>query len=168
MIEINGTIIAQIVNFLIILAIITKFAYKPLMQVLEERQAKIAKDISDAEKERLQAEELKRDYQKQLADAQKKSQQIIDAALKQAETLKGEILAEAKAEQGRMIENAMAEIAREQKQAVKEIRAEIASMVMLSTEAVLKRNITEADNKKFVQDFLTKLEKNEVGGIYVN
>lgn len=168
MIEINGTIIAQVVNFLILMAILAKVAYKPLMQALEDRREKIAADIASAENDRAAADSLKKDYQRQLAEAQQKAQQMVDKAIKQAEGMKSEILAEAKAEQTRMLQNTAAEIAREQKKAIDDMKAEIAAMVMLSTEAILKRNVTSADNVQFVKDFVNKLEQGKVGGSYVN
>ena len=78
LVELNGTLIAQIVNFLILVGILTKFAYKPLMQALEDRQKKIADSIDPAERERQEAQQLKLNYQQQLSDARAEAQAIVE------------------------------------------------------------------------------------------
>ena len=85
MISINGTLLFQFLNFFVLVAILAKFAYKPMLKVLEERRNKISSDLNDAEQSRLAAEKLKADYEQQLQTAQEKAQAIIDKAVKQAE-----------------------------------------------------------------------------------
>ena len=84
MISINGTLLFQFLNFFVLVAILAKFAYKPMLKVLEERRNKISSDLNDAEQSRLAAEKLKADYEQQLQTAQEKAQAIIDKAVKQA------------------------------------------------------------------------------------
>ena len=91
MVELNGTLIAQIVNFLILVGILTKFAYKPLMKALEDRQKKIADSIDSAERERQEAQQLKLNYQQQLSDARAEAQAIVEKAEKLAEETKEQI-----------------------------------------------------------------------------
>ena len=69
LVEFDATFFAQIINFLILLFILGKFAYKPLMKVLDERRERVANDLEAAEKTRVEAEALKAQYSKQLADA---------------------------------------------------------------------------------------------------
>ena len=82
MISINGTLLFQFLNFFVLVAILAKFAYKPMLKVLEERRNKISSDLNDAEQSRLAAEKLKADYEQQLQTAQEKAQAIIDKAVK--------------------------------------------------------------------------------------
>ena len=113
MVDINATLIAQIINFLILLFILKKFAYGPLMQVMKEREDKISSSLEAADNDKKAAEELKAQYQKQLALARTQAQEIVDKAIKIAEESKQQILAEARAENERMLQNAKAEIERE-------------------------------------------------------
>ena len=73
MISINGTLLFQFLNFFVLVAILAKFAYKPMLKVLEERRNKISSDLNDAEQSRLAAEKLKADYEQQLQTAQRLS-----------------------------------------------------------------------------------------------
>ena len=98
MVDINATLIAQIINFLILLFILKKFAYGPLMQVMKEREDKISSSLEAADNDKKAAEELKAEYQKQLALARTQAQEIVDKAIKIAEESKQQILAEARAE----------------------------------------------------------------------
>ena len=85
MIDLNGTLLFQFVNFFILVAILAKFAYKPILKVLEDRRNKIATDISSAEEARATAEKLKADYEAQLQKAHMEAQAIVDKAVKQAD-----------------------------------------------------------------------------------
>ena len=85
MIDLNGTLLFQFVNFFILVAILAKFAYKPILKVLEDRRNKIATDISSAEEARATAEKLKADYEAQLQKAHTEAQAIVDKAVKQAD-----------------------------------------------------------------------------------
>ena len=98
MIDLNATLIAQIINFLLLVALLTKFAYKPLMKALADRQAKIADSLNSAEQERAEAAKLRQEYQQQLLDARTQAQAIVEKAMRLAEQSKEEILEEARAE----------------------------------------------------------------------
>ena len=78
MVSLNGTLLFQFINFFILVAILAKFAYKPLLKVLEERRNKIASDLDEAAKARQDADKLKADYEAQIRDAQAKAQAIVD------------------------------------------------------------------------------------------
>ena len=71
MVSLNFTLIAQVVNFIILLVILAKFAYKPLLKALDDRRAKIIQDMDSAEQTRLDAEALKKEYTAQLSNAKK-------------------------------------------------------------------------------------------------
>ena len=69
MVDVNATLIAQILNFLVLLAILAKFAYKPLLKAMDDRRNRIINDLDSAEQTRLDAEALKEQYAEQLAGA---------------------------------------------------------------------------------------------------
>ena len=69
MVDINGTLILQFVNFIVLVLILAKFAYKPLLKVMEERRQRIAADLDEAAKAKTEAAQLKADYEAQLRDA---------------------------------------------------------------------------------------------------
>lgn len=85
MVDINlGTLLFQIVNFFVLVGILAKFAYKPLLKVLEDRRNKIASDLDNAAQARQSAEQMKAEYEAQLSKARSEAQAIVDKAVKQA------------------------------------------------------------------------------------
>jgi len=122
LVDLNATLIAQIINFLILVAILSKVAYKPLMKALADRQARIADSLETADQERSAAEQLKREYMEQLAQARVQAQAIVDKATKLAEETKEEIMQEARTEHARLLKEAREEIAREQQRAIAELK----------------------------------------------
>ena len=84
MIDINWTLAAQILNFLILVVLLRAFAYKPIVNMLQERQKKIEMSLAKADEDVEKAEALKKEYEDQLASARVKAQSIIDSASRQA------------------------------------------------------------------------------------
>ena len=165
MVELNGTLIAQIVNFLILVGILTKFAYKPLMQALEDRQKKIADSIDSAERERQEAQQLKLSYQQQLSDARSEAQSIVEKAEKLAEETKEEILKEARLESARILKNVQAEVARERELALAQIKGEVVILAMAAAGKIIDKNIDTEANASLVSNFIEQLDAQKVGGL---
>ena len=86
MVNINATLIAQILNFLVLVFVLAKFVYKPVLGIMEERKNKIASDLETAEMAKKDAEAVKAEYAAKLADARQEAQAIIENALRQHES----------------------------------------------------------------------------------
>ena len=99
MVNINATLIAQILNFLVLVFVLAKFVYKPVLGIMEERKNKIASDLETAEKAKNDAEAVKAEYAAKLADARQEAQAIIENARKTAQAAHDKIMADTKAEQ---------------------------------------------------------------------
>lgn len=160
-----ATLLAQIINFLILVAILTKVAYKPLMKALDERHASIANSLETAEQEKVAAEQLKREYQEQLAMARTQAQAIVDKAAKLAEQTKDEIIQEARAEHARLLKQTQEEIARERERAVAELRSEVVSLSIAAASKIIGHNIDAASNAGLVTEFIDKLDAQKMGGL---
>jgi F-type H+-transporting ATPase subunit b len=165
LVELNGTLIAQIVNFLILVGILTKFAYKPLMQALEERQNKITDNIESAERERKEAEQIKLGYQKQLADARAQAQAIVEKAEKLAEETKEEILKEARLESARILKAVQAEVVRERELALAQLKGEVVALSMAAAAKIIEKNMDNQANAMLVTSFIEKLDTQKTGGL---
>jgi F-type H+-transporting ATPase subunit b len=165
LIDLNATLIAQIINFLILVVFLAKVAYKPLINVLDDRQAKIAGSIETAEREKVAAQQLKHEHQKQLIAARTQAQDIVDKAVKLAEQTKEEILKEARAENARMIKAAQDEIARERDHAMVELRGEVVALAMAAATKVVVHNLDLKSNAKLVSNFIEKLDEKKIGGL---
>ena len=168
MLNINATVIVQIINFLIMVVILAIVAYKPLLKIMHERESKIANDIANAEAERLQAVALRGEYQKQLNQAKLQAQHILERAIHQAEEAKEQILADTKAENAKVLSNLQDEIARESAKALVAVRTEVISIALQCAEKVVGREVQSADNERLITDYLKQLATIDNGDRHVN
>lgn len=150
MASINATLIAQILNFLILLAILAKFAYKPLLNVMEERRNRIANDLDSAEKTRLEAESLKAEYTKQLADARQQATDIVEKANKIAQNLHDEMVEQARVEKEEMMDSAKERIEQEKQQAMLDIRSEVIALSTMIAGKIVDQKLNSAEDQKMV------------------
>lgn len=164
MFNFNMTLVAQILNFFILLFILKKFAYKPLLEMMEARRNKIVSDLENAEKNRLAAEQLRADYEKQLAQIKSEAQVILDRANRVAQETREEILTQARAEQERLLTAARDQIAREQQKAIADVRNEVANLSVLVATQIIGASMDSAKDKAIIADVLSKLD-NKQGGM---
>ena len=164
MVDINYTLIAQIVNFLLLVAVVSWFGYKPIMKIMEERQNKIATDLQNAENTKAEAQNVKKEYERQLAEARSEAQAIIDKANKTAKEAYDQMLAQAREEQENIFRTAKEQIEREKANALLEVRNEVVSLSMqLASKVVEKKMDAEAD-QKLINEFLDEIT-NKSGGL---
>jgi ATP synthase, F0 subunit b len=162
LISINGTLLFQFLNFFILVAVLAKFAYKPMLKVLEERRNKISSDLNGAEQSRLAAERLKADYEKQLQTARTEAQAIIDKAVKQAEA-EGRVQLEAIRQQiAREKEMAHAEMVSEREAAVREMRKEVVSLSLAVAEKLLEKNMNTDMNSKLIKECMERMDAKQL------
>lgn len=157
--------LVQIVNFLLLVFILAKFAYKPIMQMMEERQQKIADSIDFAEQARLEAEQLKNAYQEQLSQARAEAQAIVEKAEKLAEENKEEIIKAARAESARILKNTQEEVARERALALAQIKGEVVALSMAAATKIIEKNLDQEANANLVTSFIEKLDNQKNGGL---
>lgn len=147
----------QVVNFLILLFILKKFAYKPLLNMLDERKKSIEDAINNAETAKVEAEKLRKDYESRLAEAKQEAQDIIAKATKLGEEMKKDIVTNAQEEATKAIQRAQEEIAREKDQAIAALRNEVATLAVMAAGKVLGKAVSVEDHQKLVQDFVSEV-----------
>ena len=160
--ELNlSTVIWSIINFVVILWVLYKFFYNPVLKFLDDRSEEIANNISEAECSRNESTALLKDYQGKIAGAREEAQNIVAKATKAGEEERAAILAQTRDESAALLERARQEIRRERDQALYALRQEVGTLSMMAAEKILTRNINTEDNQKIVEDFL-----NEVGDVH--
>ena len=164
MMNFNMTMVIQIINFFVLLFVLKKFAYKPLLAMMEARRNKIITDLDNAEKAKIAAEELRFEYEKQLSQIKQDAQAMLDKANKTANDMRDEILAQARAEQERLLSVARDQIAREQQRAIEELRDQVANISLLVAQQVVLQKLDEEKDRLIVDDVLSKME-NKQGGL---
>jgi F-type H+-transporting ATPase subunit b len=163
LIDLNATLVAQIINFLILVAILTKIAYRPIMAALEERRAFIAKNLEDAERERALAIAMKQESEGQIIDARIQARSIIDEAINLGEKSREIIVQKAWEENTRLLKETQAELEREYQQVMNNLSAEVASMAIAAAEKILEKNLDIETNTRLVHNFIKELTKEKYG-----
>ena len=142
MLEINsGLILWTILTFVIVLIILRKAAWKPLLGALAAREESIRASLREAEDARAQAARLLGENRRQLAQAEEQSRRIIREGRDMGERLKGEILEKANATTRVMIEQAKEEIRREKDAALTQLRSEATDLVIAAAGKILDANL---------------------------
>ena len=159
MIEINATIIAQILNFLILVVLLRAVAYKPVARLLQQRSDKIKGDLDKAEADRKAAEQTLAQYKAQLADAQQKAQAIVEKANLTARQEHDAAVAETRKEIERMKVSAQAEIENERNRAFEDMKSQIVTLSLAAAGKVVSKNLDTKENDKLINEFISGLNK---------
>jgi len=165
LIELNATMIAQVVNFLILAAILRALAYKPVARMLKQRSDKIQEAINKADADKKAAEDTLAQYKSQLADAQRRAQDIVDKAELTARQEREALVAETKKEIERLKQNAQVEIQNERNRAFEQMQKEIVTLSLAAAEKVVGKNLTSKENDKLVNDFIAGLNEDMFNGV---
>ena len=152
MVDVNATLIAQILNFLVLLAILAKFAYKPLLKAMDDRRNRIINDLDSAEQTRLDAEALKEQYAEQLAGARQEATEIVNKANQIAQNLHDELVEQARVEQEALMANAKERIEQDKQQALLDIRSEVIKLSTLIAEKIVNQKLNSDKDQKLVAD----------------
>ncbi len=150
--DFNATLLAQMFHFILTLIILRLVAYKPLMNIIEQRQKYIADNIAIAENQKAEAEKFRAQYEADLQRARDEAKAIVERATKAAEEQAAEIIENAKAEAAKAKEGALADIQREKEKAVVELRDQVASLAVLVAAKVIKGGLTVDEHHNLVQD----------------
>ena len=163
MITINGTMWVQILNFLILVAVLAKFCYKPILNVMKARQERIANDLENAAKAKEAAEASRKEYEAQLANARREAQTIIDKAVKQADVNTQAQLSELRTQLAREKEQARLDILQEREKAMRELRQDMVSLSIAMAGKVVARDMNTEENTKLVNQAIEQLDTKIVG-----
>jgi len=148
-------LIAQLINFAVLVLILWKFGYKPILKFLNDRKDKIERGVLDAEKATARLEEISDKEKEIIKKAKKEALIILEKAKKQGDENRKEIIDEAKEEIGQLINQEKAEIQIEKRETLKEIKREVADLVIRAVERIIREKI---DNKKD-KDLIKKIVK---------
>lgn len=152
-------LLAQMVNFAILLFILKRFLYKPILKVLEERKNKIATSMKQSEQIQKKFEELDVKQQEILDNARNESAQIIDGAKSEAKTLANQIQIEASNQTQLSLKRAQETLVLEKQKMISEAKREIVSVVTSATQKVIGKMMTKKDNDRLVTEAVNETER---------
>jgi F-type H+-transporting ATPase subunit b len=155
-----GLIIWQLLIFVILLFILKKIAWKPLLSALHSREQSIKDSIEHAEKLQIDAQELIEVNKRNMAEANAQSMKIINDAKDMAGKMRDEIMSKAQDDSRKLIEQAKTEIKNEKEVAMSDLRNEVSDLAIKAAEKILKDNLDEGKQKKIVNDFISQIPSN--------
>ena len=158
-----GTILAQMLNFFILVWILHRFAYKPLVGMMNARKEQIANDLASAEQSRLEAEQIKADYAAQIAKARQEAQEIVEKAHHQAKVSTAEEVAAARSQIENEKERARQDIAIERDRAMNSLRNEVVSLSVAMAGKVVAKDMNSETNTKLIEDAIRQLDSKTIG-----
>jgi len=158
MFDINpGLMVWTIATFLVLVIVLSKFAWKPLLKSLQDREDKIRQALELADKARADAAELIRQNEKNLEKAEEEYQRIIRDGKTFAEKLKDEVVAKAHQQAQRELQQAKEEIQRDVESAKQQLRTEVADLAVQAAGKILDDTLDAQKHKKIVDKFLNQL-----------
>ncbi len=144
----------EIISFALLLLILAKFAFPPILKTLEDRERKIKDSLDQAERNRAEAEERLKEYESKLRAAAREAEGILDQAKERAQRALEENEQRLTVEAERIKGEAKREIEHEREKAVREIRGQTADLVLLVAEQVVGRSLTDADHRRLAEEAL--------------
>ncbi|WP_102335461.1 F0F1 ATP synthase subunit B [Salimicrobium jeotgali] len=151
-----GDAIIQLFFFFILLALLRKFAWGPLLNMMKEREDYISGEIETAEKSREEAARLQREASEELKQTRQDAQKIIEDARQTATKQEKDIIASARNESDRMKESARQEIEQEKEKAVQQLKDQVASMSVMIASKVIEKELSEEDQKQLIEQYVNE------------
>ncbi len=148
------TLLAQIVNFVILFGLLYLVAYKPIMRMLDERSQKIKESMEQTELIKEQAERAEEETKKRIEAASKEGQEVIAQAARMGEEARQEAKQKARQETEALITRARADIQRERDEAIDELRKEFADLTILAAEKVIDRSLDKKAHRQVIDKVL--------------
>lgn len=150
-------IVAQIINFFILLWVLNKFIYKPFLALLDQRSERVRKAMADADNLEEKTRALESERQTRLKQIDEEAGQLLAEARKQAEVIEKDLIEKARRESDRLIEQGRQEIDRERKRALQDLQKAAAAAIVTLTETLLRREFKSDDQQKIMKEIEQKI-----------
>ena len=154
-----GLYIWTIVTFLVLVAALAKFAWRPLLEALERREDQIRKSLDDAQKAKQELEKLNVESQRILAAARTEAEQILSSTRSDANRFREELKQKAQVEAAGIVKNAEKQIALETARALQQIRTEAVDISVAIASKLLARNVSKEDNERLIEETFKQIEE---------
>jgi F-type H+-transporting ATPase subunit b len=157
LIEVNWTLGVQLISFLLLLAVLYRLLYRPLVGALEGRSAVIAQQLAEAQAARETAQRELGAMEARIRAAHADAQALRERALREAGELRERLSADARQEAARLVEAAQAQIGQEVRRARAELRAEVGVLATQIAERLIRKNLTDEDHQRLVREALARV-----------
>jgi len=158
LLTINGTLIAQLVIFLLVLFILYRLAWGPLLRILNERRARIAQGVEATQKAMQELEAAEKERQAKLEEARREAQALLDRITKQADDLRKELEAKAGEQAEALIVKARAEIQQEREKAVQDLRLQVADLAVMAAGRIIGESLDAKKHRELIERAIGEAE----------
>lgn len=148
---------AQLVNFLLVLLVLWRFAYKPIMKKLDEREQLIAKSVHDAEAMEKRVAQYEEERTAMIAAARKEAQDIVTQAMAQSEERRHEMIEAAKREVERVISKGKQQLVTDREAMLRDVRKDIVDIAMKAAARILHEGVTEKKSQSLAEEIVRKM-----------
>ncbi len=156
-----GLFVWTILTFLLLVFVLAKFAWKPLLKMLQDREDMVRSSLEDAEKTKSELERLNEESEAIMAKARSEAQSILADGKAAAEKVKDDIIAKSKEQANKIREDAGNQIQVEKDKAISEIKKEVVNLTLSVAEKLIQKNLSDADNKSLIEESLKKVQTYE-------
>ncbi|MDD9879839.1 MAG: F0F1 ATP synthase subunit B [Candidatus Marinimicrobia bacterium] len=156
-----GLFIWSITTFMVLFFVLAKFAWKPLLKMLQDREDMIRTSLDDAEKAKVELERLNEESEAIMAKARSEAQTILADGKAAAEKVKEDTVAKAKEQANKIREDAEKQILVEKDKAIADIKQEVVNISLSVAEKLIHKNLSDADNKALIEESLKKVNTYE-------
>lgn len=153
-----GLFLWTILTFVVLLALLAKFAWKPLLALLDKREEMIRRSLDDAEEAKEQLQRLQEESKEILSKARTEAQSILAQSRSEAEKLKGEIKQKAKVEADAILRDAEKQIQVETEKAIAVLKNEVVDLSLMVASKLIRRNLSKEDNQSLIEESLKQVE----------
>lgn len=153
-----GLFIWTILTFLVLVTLLARFGWRPLLQALDSRQELIRKSLDDAQLARQELERLQHESAQIIRQARVDAEAVVAQSRSDAARLREDLRQKAKAEAEGIVRNAERQIQLETQRALQQIRHEAVDLSVMIASKILRRNLTKEDNEKLIEEALKQVE----------
>jgi F-type H+-transporting ATPase subunit b len=157
LITLDRSLIVQVLNFVILLALLHRLLYKPLLAKMEERTAAIKKSLDEAQSARAEAARQQAENAEQLRRAYAEAQSIRDAALREAAAEQRKLVEAAQREAKALVDGAKAQTEADIRRAREELRGEVADLATQVAERLIRKSLRDEDHRRIVDDAVARI-----------
>jgi F-type H+-transporting ATPase subunit b len=153
----TGLSIWTVVIFVILLLVLYKFAYPPILGTVEARERRIQEILDAASQDRQEAERLLEEQRRELAEARQESQRLVAEGRQAAERMRDEFLDRARSDQEEMLARARLELKRERDAAIDTLRRETIDLSIAAASRLVERKLGADEDREIVRDYLERV-----------
>jgi len=161
LLDLNATLVAELIAFIVMIAILARYAYPPIMRAAESRQKQIEDGLRAAQEAEKRLAQVQQDVEQALADARGQAREVIARAQQEARAEAEETRQRARQDAEAQLERARADIGSERDRALQELRAQVSALVVAAAGKVLGEAIDERAHRRLIDESLTEVRSRE-------